>query len=206
MKPLFLILSLFLLSPLMAFAETLGDSLTDAASQGDISKLQRLLAQKNVVDTKDQNGWTALMTAAQKGHLEVVKLLLDQRANVNAKAWLDKGSHAHAKTNADVTALMIAAENGQAEAAKLLLAAEKGHDQVVKALLDKGAAIEAKREDNCNSLILAAQNGCVEVVKILIAKKADLNAEDMSGDKALAKATAKEYSDVIDILKQAGAK
>ena len=59
---------------------------------------------------KTNNGLTALMLAAMKDHTEVVKLLLEKGAEVNAKESTDSA-----------TALMMAANNGHAEVVKLLL-------------------------------------------------------------------------------------
>jgi ankyrin repeat protein len=60
---------------------------------------------------------TALMFAAQNGHLEISKLLIDRGADVNAKydGW---------------TALMFASKKGYREVVKTLL--EKGADYKIK--------------------------------------------------------------------------
>ena len=69
----------------------------------------------------DNDGWTALMVAAQNGHARVVDQLLDNKADTEVQS--KKGS----------TALMIAAHNGRVP--------------VVKQLLDNKANIEVQNED-----------------------------------------------------------
>ena len=61
------------------------------------------------MDSKDKNGWTALVWGAVKGQSEVAKILLDNGANVNSK---DKKGF---------TALIVAVLAGQSEVAKILL-------------------------------------------------------------------------------------
>ena len=53
-----------------------------AAANGDARKVEELLSQGARVDAKNQ-GFTPLLVAAQRGHTEVCKLLLDQgKANI----------------------------------------------------------------------------------------------------------------------------
>ncbi|MCX7998213.1 MAG: ankyrin repeat domain-containing protein, partial [Leptospiraceae bacterium] len=55
----------------------------DAAKRGDLRKLRLALENGVDINTKDeQSQATALILAANKGHLEIVKFLLDNRANV----------------------------------------------------------------------------------------------------------------------------
>src|SRR4051812_1705903 len=61
----------------------------DAASAGKVTKVREFLDLGVAVDTLDNRdapmGQTALMHAAENGHLEVVKVLLEAGANVLAK-------------------------------------------------------------------------------------------------------------------------
>ena len=68
--------------------------------------------------TKENYGRTALITAAFRGYTEIVEVLLQNQANVNAKA------------NNGLTALMAAAFYG--------------HIDTVQVLLQNGADIEAR--------------------------------------------------------------
>ena len=81
------------------------------------------------------------MIASLRGQTEVVKMLLEKGADVNAKntkGW---------------TALMIASLRGQTE--------------VVKNLLEKGADVNAKDEDGKSALKHAINN---EIIKLLNAR------------------------------------
>jgi len=53
---------------------------------GDVEGLEEVLAiLEDVVNKKDSNGWTPLHEGARGGHVEVVKLLIDNGADVNEK-------------------------------------------------------------------------------------------------------------------------
>ncbi len=121
-------------------------------------------------------------TTKKHGYLEVVKLLLD------------KGAAIDAKNNFGNSALLIASGNGQAE--------------VVKLLLDKGAAVNLGNNQNVTPLLMAAQNGDVDVVTLLLAKGANPNAA-MSGNKAwtpVSIAQANKFANVVELLQKAGGK
>ncbi|CAK9786803.1 ankyrin [Cutaneotrichosporon oleaginosum] len=62
-----------------------GSALHDAASEGDVAALDKLL-ERNNVNIKDEYGFTPLHLAADRGRTEVVKLLLERGAD---KAILD---------------------------------------------------------------------------------------------------------------------
>ena len=66
-------------------------------------------------------GWTALMLAAQNGHEQVARVLLEAGAVVGAQENDDAG----------LTALMHAAENG--------------HEQIARVLLEAGAVEGAQK-------------------------------------------------------------
>ena len=60
--------------------------LWDAAHDGRNDIVKSLLKEGNVdVDSKDEDGWTALHWAARNGHDDVVQTLLENQATVNAK-------------------------------------------------------------------------------------------------------------------------
>ena len=96
------------------------EDLFAAAGRGDVAAVQALLrtdstwwnpfAKRAEVNAKMSNGATALMTASQNGHLDVVQALLDKGADVNAKT--SDGSTALSATaggDADVRALLVQA-------------------------------------------------------------------------------------------------
>jgi ankyrin repeat protein len=61
--------------------------LQDAAGAGELEQVKALLlANPASINDRDREGKTALHYAAQRGHLEVVKFLLDNKADVNAAA------------------------------------------------------------------------------------------------------------------------
>lgn len=84
----------------------------------------------------------ALMLASESGHQEIVKILIDAGADVNAT------------TEDGQTALMLASQNG--------------HQEIVNILIDAGADVNATAEDGQTALTLASQNGHQEIVNILI--------------------------------------
>ena len=52
--------------------------------------MQALLANGALIEELDETGCTPLYYAVRHGHVEIVKLSLDHRANVNAKDYGDR--------------------------------------------------------------------------------------------------------------------
>lgn len=104
------------------------EALWAAAKSGDKAGVERALAAGVPVDAGTRYQQTALMFAAQYGHLDVVELLIEKGANINQK-----------DTFYGVTPLMAAMQDGHVAVMKLLL--EKGADGANAAL---NAGIRAK--------------------------------------------------------------
>jgi ankyrin repeat protein len=109
--------------------------------------------------TLNEGGQTALYLAALLGHIEVVKVLLNAKANVNAKNREGR------------TALHQAAYEGRVEAVKVLLNAE--------------AKVSAEDQHGNTALHEAAWQSHVEVVKVLLNAKANVNAKNREGRTAI---------------------
>ncbi|MHC4620631.1 MAG: ankyrin repeat domain-containing protein [Planctomycetota bacterium] len=193
--------------------------LIQAAEKGDIQTVQTLLdtgsGVKANVNVEQTNGTTALMVAAQNGHMEIVKALLEAKADVNIQRKTD-----------GVTALWMAAQNGHVEVVKLLLeskadvnvkdktygatalmmAAQKGHTDIVKLLLENKADVNAKDKTNgVTTLYIAAQKGHADIVKALLEKGADVNAANTYGTTALMVACEIGHTDIVKALLEAKA-
>ncbi|MGO8677731.1 MAG: ankyrin repeat domain-containing protein [Limisphaerales bacterium] len=121
-----------------------------------------------------------LLAAADDGKTGVVGWLLAQGASVNAKS------------DAGFTPLMFTVASGHAATARVLL--------------DAGADVNLKGYKGLTPTILAAFKGNAELVKMLLEKKADVNAVNDEGQSALQAAKAANHSDVVVLLKEAGAK
>jgi uncharacterized protein len=100
-----------------------------------------------------------IIYAAGNGGLEIIKLLLEYKADPNLTGY---GG--------------ICALGG---------AASKGYLEVVKLLISNGAEVNNQNFLAVTPLMLAASSGHIEIVKLLIEKRADVNAISSHGYNAL---------------------
>jgi hypothetical protein len=124
----------------LALAGEREDALLDAVRKGDAAAVKVLLDQGLAVDTKFRYDRTPLSFAADRGHVEVAKLLLERGANPKS-----------ADTFYGMTPLTAAAS--------------KGHTEIVRLLMAKGATFDAvsflvtAREGNADIIGLALGQG-----------------------------------------------
>lgn len=106
-----------------------------------------------------ESGMTALMQAAQHGHLAIAKLLVLHGANK------------HASTSNGINALMLAASNGRTE--------------IVEFLLRIGVDYNARSTVGETALMYAARRGHLKVVETLVEAGADKTIVSDRGLRAL---------------------
>jgi hypothetical protein len=167
----------------------------------------------SVVNARNRSGDTPLSMAAVQGHCEVVDMLLDNEADVNAqggrygnalnaaslggheavvKRLLDKGADVNAQGGQYGNALQAASSGG--------------HEAMVKRLLDKGADVNAQGGYFGNALCAASDQGYEAVVKMLLNKGADVNAQDGEIGNALYMASEQGHEAVVTMLVAWGAR
>jgi ankyrin repeat protein len=166
----------------LASAATTGKApVADAAMQGDVATVRRLITQGVNVNAAQGDGMTALHWAAEHGDSVMANLLL--RAHANVKAVTRIGNY---------TPLHIASKSGSGA--------------VVRALLKAGSDPNVLTTSGATALHFAAASGSVDAVNALLDKKADPNVRESEwGQTPLIFAAAEDRADVIRALLKRGA-
>lgn len=185
---------LMVLSAVTGAAAGLGDSrLVDAARNQDRQKIRSLLSQHMDVNSRADDGSTALLWAAHWNDLETADLLLRAGADANAANDLRMTPLSQACTNGSaalVESLVKAGANtntpvGTGET-PLMTCARSGNVEAVRILIAHDAAVNAKEPmANQTALMWAAAEHHPAVVKSLIEAHADLQAHTKQGFTAL---------------------
>jgi len=139
------------------------------------------------INTKGKSGEELLRVASQAGMLELVKMLLANKVNVNA---VDEQGR---------TALLQATRpcgTGICD----------DRVGVAKALLEAGADVNLANKDGQTPLFYAIYSGDTEMVQLLLEAGADVTVKMKDGETVLQRAQKEEYNEIIKLLKAAGAK
>ena len=210
--PTLLVLLIGLAGCTREVVQEVGVDLLDAAEQGQVEQVKALLKAGDV-DAESGIGFSALMAAALNGHSDIIQILVAAGADVNGKdergetalmraafrgqtevvrVLLDAGAHVDAQTPSRVVPLMHAAFGGEAE--------------TVHVLLEAGADVNAKDGDGATALMYALLiRGDADVVTVLLEAGADVNEKNDDGWMALMLAEEEGYSEIVELLQQAGA-
>jgi ankyrin repeat protein len=177
-----------LLTLLIPAIDAAGDDETTllfAVSHGLINRTKTLLHDGASPNVRDQNDHTPLMIAAEKGHTEIVQiLLLTHKVDINA--LMDRASQISDDLRKDE---QIMREYGLSKAF--------GTGMNLPYRSDKDFGMTA--------LMLASMNGHLEIIHLLLKRNADVNVKNMQCDTALTLAEANGYFDIRYVLLEHGA-
>jgi ankyrin repeat protein len=156
------------------------------------------LVQQNpgFVSVRSEKGETPLHVAIDNGCEEVVRFLLDKKADANApneygflpldyaveteKTTPSSGIVYHVTFSADIANSLLS-HGAVVEDRMLLHIASSGSVPAVQWLLDHGAHVNARNEHGGTALHDAAWMGDYEMVALLVARGADVNLERSDG-------------------------
>ena len=150
-------------------------NLIDAAKNGDIELVQRLLDRGADVNAQDDYGNTALSNHHSIS-IDIVRLLLDKGADLDIK---DRDGN---------TALMLSSYRGDTD--------------IVKLLLESGANPNSRDNIGCTALLIASIEGHTDTVQLLLDRGANPNIPANDGDTALMMATQQELTDIVELLQK----
>lgn len=151
-----------------------------AIERDDNEAVRKLVKSGIDLKTRDERGNTALHVAVAGGNLEIVRLLLENGAKVNAK-------------NKEKLTPIWMFEDGEDETLV----------KIFRLLIAKGADVNVLNEDKASLLMMACFDDNLEAVKILLEAGANPNLKDEDGETALQKTDSEE---IKQLLKQYGAR
>ncbi|XP_014603772.1 PREDICTED: serine/threonine-protein phosphatase 6 regulatory ankyrin repeat subunit A [Polistes canadensis] len=178
--------------------------LSEMISHMSATEVQKALNRQSAV------GWTPLLIAAHRGHMDLVTNLLANHARVDVFDLEGR------------SALHLAAEHGYLQVCDALLAnkafinsksrvgrtalhlaAMNGYSHLVRFLIqDHGAAIDVLTLRKQTPLHLAAGAGQLEVCKLLLELGASIDATDDQGQKPIHAAAMNNYAEVAQLFLQ----
>ncbi len=186
-----LLLVIFLL-PAACVAD-INEDLWAAARKGDAKAVKELLAKGADVNAKFRYGATALSYACDRGHLEVVKLLVENGADLNVRDTFYGASPlswAASKGHADLVRYLLDKGADAGKDAALRMGISGGHTDIVEAALKRGGF---SPEALTAALAQATKAGRAEIVELL--KKAGAK-EPPKADFQVDAETLKSYAGV----------
>ena len=186
-------------NPKLALRDEYGNTLLHLAAHHGLTGIAEYLINKLDdidIDSKNEDEYTPLQTAAISGSAAMIKVLLDNGASIEAESGVghQKSGHENSKKPSNTSPLSLAVKNGQTACALLLLdkgakcqldpwsdwtllheAAEAGNLQVLRRLHKQGMDINQASSDGETPLYLATINQDLIMVAFILSFNPNLN-------------------------------
>lgn len=186
-----------------SYEGVLGNELVEAIEDGDLNEVKALIKKGADVNSEliwnEESGETPLMVASTYGLIDIVRVLLENGADVDTITWYG-----------DSTALNYAAANGHTGVVSLLIehgatdpslvdAVKSGDIEKVHTLIKNGADINSKVY-NATALLWASSEGHLEILNLLIKEGADIDTGDRVNQTPLMLAAENGHIDIVKLL------
>ncbi|EMY77581.1 ankyrin repeat protein [Leptospira weilii serovar Ranarum str. ICFT] len=115
------------------------------------------------------------------GGIEILKLFLENKTNIDAVANFDDKS-------------------------ALIIASEREKEKIIRFLLKHGANINLQDKESKSALMIACEREKEKIVRFLLKPGADVNFRDKKGNTALTFAQENKHWKIVDVLTKASEK
>ncbi len=187
--------------------------------------LEYLISHGAKATEKTAQGYTPIMSAAERGSAEAVRILIANGAVVR-DADNEGGTPLHyaclgirdyytdEPKNWEKTIGLLLGNGADVNALNsygvtpLMCAADTDAPRIVEMLIEHGASVDLRSKGGTTALMVAAHADQPDVIKVLVKRGADLNIRDQAGETALtaAKKRGKHASRAAELLKSLSAK
>ncbi|KAM8857227.1 ankyrin repeat and SOCS box protein 9-like isoform 2-T2 [Synchiropus picturatus] len=200
----------FCSNALMGDLESDWSPVHDAAFNGRVLALRRLVAQGACVDLSTRERLTPLHAACLQGHAACVKVLLENGANVNLTSVDGHTALSHACGGGRTSCVALLLQHGAAPAGSspassaMHVAAARGQPGCMEALVRHGADVDQRVRPSGSPLQVACSHQHLSAAEKLLQLGACVNPE-ASGDSPLHIAARLSHQEMLSLLLSHGA-
>lgn len=133
----------------VAWAQAAASELHAASAAGSLARVERLIAEKTLLDAQNAQGETALLIAVQHNHVDIARALIAAGASVNVQA-----------ANMDTP---------------WLLAGARGRTEIIRAMIPAKPDLTIRNRFGGNALIPACERAFVETIEVLLTTAIDVD-------------------------------
>jgi ankyrin repeat protein len=202
--------SIYIIAVILLITSTVrAQDIITASAEGNLVEVKELVERDpQLVYTKDETGRTPLHWACRGVHLEILKFLVENGADVNIRDnnGITPLTSTVARNHIEASKFLL--DNGakteiadNLQIAPILYALTSESKNVLELLIKRGASLEVKNDYKRTPLLLTCrESGSIEIAKILIENGANINAVDLMGDTPLTLAAWRGFEEIVNYL------
>lgn len=187
----------------------------EAVRSESVVTIQKMIADGFDIETRDDQGRTALLLATQLNEIEIAKALIKAEADVNAKDNIEDSPFLYAGAEGRLEILRMTLKHGadltsvnRYGGTALIPAAHHGHVETVRELLKTDIDIDHVNNLGWTALletVILGNGGStyIEIARLLIEAGADVTISDNQGVTPLQHARARGYHEIARLIEAA---